>query len=56
MFIIAGMQPKTTTLSDIPWRCARCGLQQAYAQRVDHYLSLFFIPKTNARFSCRLIR
>ena len=43
-FVIAGLQPKTRTLSDVPQRCPRCGLHQAYIRQVDHYLSLFFIP------------
>ena len=43
-FVIAGVQPKTKSLDDTPRRCPRCGLFQAYHQRVDHYLSLFFIP------------
>ncbi len=43
-FVIAGVQPKTRTLDAAPKRCPRCGLHQAYTQRVDHYISLFFIP------------
>jgi predicted RNA-binding Zn-ribbon protein involved in translation (DUF1610 family) len=43
-FIIAGLQPRTKLLEPTPRRCPSCGLQQAYLQRVDHYLSLFFIP------------
>ena len=44
MFFIAGVQPKTKRLDEKPRRCPACGLVQAYATRVDHYLSLFFIP------------
>ena len=44
MFLIAGIQPKTRRVNDTPQRCPACGLVQAYATRVDHYLSLFFIP------------
>lgn len=44
MFLIAGIQPKTRRLDVNPQRCPVCGLAQAYATRVDHYLSLFFIP------------
>ncbi|WP_419658900.1 hypothetical protein Dvar_77630 [Desulfosarcina variabilis str. Montpellier] len=44
MFLIAGIQPKTRRLDENPQRCPVCGLTQAYATRVDHYLSLFFIP------------
>ncbi len=43
-FFIAGVQPKTRTLSDSPGRCPRCGLHQADTRQVDHYISLFFIP------------
>ncbi|MGD8989938.1 MAG: zinc ribbon domain-containing protein [Desulfobacterales bacterium] len=38
-----------------PRRCTVCGSNQAYYQRIDHYLSLFFIPifrvKKGAPFS-----
>jgi rubrerythrin len=44
MFLIAGVQPKTKRLDENPKRCPSCGLAQAYPTRVDHYLSLFFIP------------
>lgn len=44
MFLIAGVQPKTRRLDENPQRCPVCGLVQAYPTRVDHYLSLFFIP------------
>ncbi|MFO7713722.1 zinc ribbon domain-containing protein [Desulfosarcina sp.] len=44
MFLIAGVQPKTRRVDDNPQRCPVCGLAQAYRTRVDHYLSLFFIP------------
>lgn len=44
MFLIAGIQPKTRRVDDNPQRCPACGLNRAYATRVDHYLSLFFIP------------
>ena len=44
MIFIAGIFPKTKTLDQNPRRCPICGLNQAYAKRVDHYLSLFFIP------------
>ena len=43
-FFIGGVQPRMKTLDASPRRCPVCGLQQAYLQRVDHYLSLFFIP------------
>jgi hypothetical protein len=44
MFLIAGLQPKTRRLDEKARRCPACGLVQAYTTRVDHYLSLFFIP------------
>jgi uncharacterized CHY-type Zn-finger protein len=44
MFLLAGVQPKPKRLDETPHRCPACGLMQAYATRVDHYLSLFFIP------------
>ena len=43
-FLIGGVQPKTVTLEDAPRLCPVCGLAQARLRRVDHYLSLFFIP------------
>jgi hypothetical protein len=43
-FFIAGIQPKTVTLDETPRMCPACGLYQARLKRVDHYLSLFFIP------------
>ena len=44
MFLIAGIQPKIKQLEDTPRRCPACGQLRAYRKRVDHYLSLFFIP------------
>ncbi len=44
MFFIAGVQPKTRRVDDNPQRCPVCGLSRAFTTRVDHYLSLFFIP------------
>ena len=44
MFLIAGISPKVKTLETVPRICPACGLAQAYLKRVDHYLSLFFIP------------
>jgi len=43
-FLIGGIQPKVKVLEETPRRCPRCGLHQAYLKRVDHYLSVFFIP------------
>jgi len=43
-FFIGGIQPKTKTLDETPRLCPACGLAQARLRRIDHYLSLFFIP------------
>jgi hypothetical protein len=43
-FFIGGIQPKVKVLEERPRRCPRCGLYQAYLKRVDHYLSVFFLP------------
>jgi RNA polymerase subunit RPABC4/transcription elongation factor Spt4 len=43
-FFVGGIQPKVKVLEETPRRCPRCGLHQAYLKRVDHYLSVFFIP------------
>jgi RNA polymerase subunit RPABC4/transcription elongation factor Spt4 len=43
-FLIGGIQPKIKVLDPKPQRCPLCGLNRAYTKRVDHYLSLFFIP------------
>jgi hypothetical protein len=43
-FLIGGVQPKTVTLDETPGICPACGLAQARLKRVDHYLSVFFIP------------
>ena len=43
-FFIAGIQPKTVELETLSRMCPKCGLHQAQLKRVDHYLSLFFIP------------
>ena len=44
MILIAGVSPKTKTIDQTPRLCPSCGLAQAYLKRVDHYVSLFFIP------------
>ncbi len=49
MFLIAGISPKMKTLESTPRICPSCGLAQAYLRRVDHYLSLFFIPILRVR-------
>ena len=43
-FIIGGIQPRVKVLDEKPRHCPRCGLYQAYLKRVDHYVSIFFIP------------
>lgn len=43
-FFIGGVQPKTVTLDDTPRLCPACGLAQGRLKRIDHYLSLFFVP------------
>jgi len=43
-FFIGGVQPKTIELDSKPRACPSCGLYQAKLKRVDHYLSVFFIP------------
>jgi len=44
MIFIAGVSPRVKVLDQNPRRCSVCGLNQAYYKRIDHYLSLFFIP------------
>ena len=43
-FFIGGIQPKTVSLKKQPKICPVCGYSALYLKRVDHYLSLFFIP------------
>lgn len=43
-FFIGGVQPKTVVLDETPRLCSNCGLFQARLKRIDHYISLFFIP------------
>lgn len=44
MIFIAGVSPKIKVLDQNPRRCPVCGLNRAFYKRIDHYLSLFFIP------------
>jgi len=44
MIFIAGVAPKIKILDQNPRRCPVCGLNQAHYKRIDHYLSIFFIP------------
>lgn len=43
-FFIGGIQPRTIDLDQQPVLCPSCGLYQARYKRVDHYISIFFIP------------
>jgi len=43
-FFIGGVQPKKVQLDDQPRPCPRCGTPSARLKRLDHYISLFFIP------------
>jgi RNA polymerase subunit RPABC4/transcription elongation factor Spt4 len=43
-FFIGGIQPKTVLIDKQARSCSRCGHVEVYLKRVDHYLSLFFIP------------
>jgi ssDNA-binding Zn-finger/Zn-ribbon topoisomerase 1 len=43
-FFIGGIQPKTVIIEETPRLCPSCGLAEARLKRIDHYLSLFFIP------------
>jgi RNA polymerase subunit RPABC4/transcription elongation factor Spt4 len=42
--LIGGVQPRTVIVDENPRLCPQCGLAQARLKRIDHYLSLFFIP------------
>jgi len=43
-FVIGGVQPRTVLLSRQPRTCPACGYPKLFLKRIDHYLSLFFIP------------
>ena len=43
-FFIAGIQPKSVYLDNQPRTCPSCGAVEARLCRVDHYVSVFFIP------------
>jgi len=43
-FFIGGIQPKTVVLDRQPKSCPACGHIEVQLKRVDHYLSIFFIP------------
>jgi hypothetical protein len=43
-FFIGGIQPKTVVVDKQARPCPTCGHIEVCLKRVDHYLSLFFIP------------
>jgi len=43
-FFIGGIQPKTVRVDRQIRSCPACGHLEVYLKRLDHYLSLFFIP------------
>jgi hypothetical protein len=43
-FFIGGFQPKTVDLENVPRVCTSCGLYEARLKRVDHYISVLFLP------------
>ena len=43
-FFIGGIQPKTVTIEKQARSCPACGHFNVSLKRVDHYISLFFIP------------
>ena len=43
-FFIGGIQPKTILIEKQPRACPSCGYYEVSKKRVDHYVSLFFIP------------
>ena len=44
MIFIGGIQPRTVKVEKAPMTCPHCAHPEVYWKRVDHYLSLFFIP------------
>jgi len=43
-FFIGGIQPRTILVDEQPKSCSACGFGKVYLKRIDHHLSLFFIP------------
>ena len=43
-FLIGGVQPKKVKLEKLDRFCSACSRDEVYRTRIDHYLSLFFIP------------
>lgn len=44
MFFIGGVQPKTVRIKQYPQSCPHCAHNKVFQKRVDHFISLFFIP------------
>ena len=44
MIFIGGVGPRRKRLDNQPRICTNCGLGQAYLTRIDHWLTVFFIP------------
>lgn len=44
MFFIAGVQPRRVRIAKHTQPCRSCEHFDVYVKRVDHYISLFFIP------------
>jgi len=43
-FFIGGVQHKTIDLDEKLRICSSCGFYEAHVKRVDHYISIFFLP------------
>lgn len=44
MIFIAGVQPRTVRIEKHAQACPSCAHFDVYLKRLDHYISLFFIP------------
>ena len=55
-FFIGGLQPRTVRLDERSRMCTACGLYQAKLVRIDHYLSLFFIPLIPVKKGTPMVR
>jgi len=56
IFIIGGISPRPKRLDSNPRPCPACGLYQAYLTRIDHYLTLFFVPLFRVKKGTPFIR
>ena len=43
-FFIGGIQPKRVIMDTQPRVCPSCGMAEARMVRIDHYISIFFLP------------